>query len=117
MRPRVIIESPYRAIDGDDPIAGITVNLRYLDACIRDSLGRGEAPFASHAIYPRVLEDAVDEERNTGIEAGFLWHWVAHRMVVYTDRGVSDGMRRGIENAEKAGLPIVFRMLGPPWLL
>lgn len=49
---RVIVESPYA---GD-----IERNMRYLRACLADCLRRGEAPFASHAIYtqPGVLDDS-----------------------------------------------------------
>lgn len=39
----VIIESPFA---GD-----VVRNLRYLRACMRDCLRRGEAPYASHALY------------------------------------------------------------------
>lgn len=47
----VIIESPYA---GD-----VDRNLEYLRAAMRDCLKRGEAPFASHALYtqPGVLDD------------------------------------------------------------
>lgn len=49
---RVIIESPYAG--------NVEANATYLRRCLRDSLLRGEAPFASHAIYtlPGVLDDA-----------------------------------------------------------
>lgn len=44
---RVIIESPYHG--------NVERNLRYLRACLRDSLLRGEAPFASHGLEFRTL--------------------------------------------------------------
>lgn len=83
---RVIIESPYA---GD-----VERNLRYLRACLRDSLLRGEAPFASHAIYtqPGVLDDHDPEQRRMGIEAGFAWWIGAAAVVFYTDLGWSRGM-------------------------
>ena len=40
---RVVIESPYA---GD-----VKRNRAYLKACLRDSLARGEFPFASHAVF------------------------------------------------------------------
>ena len=104
----VIIESPYA---GD-----VEGNLNYLRRCIRDSLLRGEAPIASHGLYtqPGVLDDTVPAEREAGIRAGFAWRCRAAKTVVYTDRGISSGMREGIENAHDLGRPIEYRELGAP---
>ena len=103
---RVILESPYA---GD-----IEANVRYARACVRDSLTRGEAPIASHLLYtqPGVLRDEVPTERQWGIDAGLAWRAVAEAAVVYIDHGISQGMRYGIEAAEKAGLPVEYRSLG-----
>lgn len=106
---RIIIESPF------SPSNGLTVdeNLTYLRACMNDALDRGEAPFASHAIYtqPGVLDDTVADERRLGIDAGFAWHEVADAVVVYCDLGLSRGMRQGIRNAQRLGLPVEWRSL------
>lgn len=101
----VIIESPYT---GD-----IEANKTYARACVRDSLLRGEAPIASHLLYtqPGVLRDEDPGERRHGIDAGLAWRTVAHASVVYTDRGVSEGMRYGIEAATAAGVPVEYRTL------
>lgn len=101
----VIIESPYA---GD-----IETNVEYARACVRDSLSRGEAPIASHLLYtqPGVLKDEVPEERQWGIDAGLAWRRVAEASVVYTDRGVSTGMRYGINAACEAGIPVEFRSI------
>jgi hypothetical protein len=101
----VIIESPFAGY--------VDRNLRYLRACIRDCLLRGEAPFASHAIYTQagVLDDDVPEERRHGIEAGFAWREKADATVVYTDLGTSIGMRYGIEHAKSIGHPVEYRTL------
>ena len=76
---RVIIESPYA------PSADHTIedHLRYLRACMADSIHRGEAPYASHALYtqPGVLRDGVPEERTLGIGAGFAWRQCAETSV------------------------------------
>lgn len=106
---RVIIESPYA---GD-----IERNMRYLRACLRDSLSRGEAPFASHGLYtqPGVLRDEDRAERGRGIAAGLIWGLVAGKTVVYADLGVSSGMRVGILAAEQAGRAIEYRTLGGEW--
>ena len=86
----VVIESPYA---GD-----LGRHSRYLRAAMRDCLLRGEAPFASHALYtqPGVLRDIVPSERELGIKAGLFWRRSAAATVVYTDLGVSAGMELGI---------------------
>jgi len=103
---RVIIESPYA---GD-----VEGNLTYLRACMRDCLRRGEAPFASHGLYtqPGVLDDNDADERRKGIVAGFIWAGVANKTIVYTDRGISSGMKLGIEHAHNWERPVEYRELG-----
>jgi hypothetical protein len=102
---RVILESPYNG-DTDG-------NVAYARACVRDSLLRGEAPIASHLLYaqPGVLRDSVADEREHGIAAGLAWGPVAEATVVYLDRGISPGMKRGIAEAESAGRPVEYRSL------
>lgn len=109
----VIIESPY----GDDDPAVVAENERYLNACLHDSLMRGEAPFASHGLYTRdgVLDDRIPKQRLHGIAAGLEWGRVAALVAIYTDRGVSSGMRLGKDRAQERGQRIVERRLGPPW--
>jgi hypothetical protein len=102
----VIVESPY---------AGhVERNLTYLRAVLRDSLSRGEAPFASHGLYTQegVLRDDVAEERALGIEAGFAWWRAADLIAVYVDLGLSSGMSRAITRAEKLRMPIELRRIG-----
>ncbi len=103
---RVVLESPLqggteRELD----------NVRYLDRCIADSLRRGEAPFASHGLYPRALDDRDPTERALGMAAGFVWRDVAAATVVYVDRGVTQGMQAGIEHSLAVGCPVIYRML------
>ena len=102
----VILESPYA---GD-----VEANVAYARACLRDSLARREAPLASHLLYtqPCVLRDEVPAERRQGVAAGMAWGRVAAATVVYTDRGVSRGMKLGIAAARAAGRPVEFRVLG-----
>lgn len=125
---RVIIESPF-AGQGDTPeqrAANTERNKRYLQACMRDSLLRGESPFASHGLYtqPGVLDDTDPDERKHGIEASFAWREVAHATIVYDDLGLSHGMLMGIEAAkalrERGSLLVViheleYRQLGGKW--
>ena len=102
---RVVIESPYA---GD-----FDANEKYGRECIADCLKRGEAPLASHLLYTQkgILDDTIPEERKLGIEAGFAWNTSAEAIVVYTDRGISKGMKKGIELGEAHGIPIEYRKL------
>jgi hypothetical protein len=102
---RVILESPYA---GD-----VERHVSYARECIRDSLTRGEAPIASHLLYtqPGILDDTVPVERQWGIDAGLAWGSVAQASVVYTDYGISSGMKYGIAAAQARGLPVEFRAL------
>jgi hypothetical protein len=88
---RIIIESPYAGM--------IERNVRYARACMRDSLGRGEAPIASHLIYTQegILDDQILSERENGIRAGFAWWDVAELIAFYTDLGWSDGMLAALD--------------------
>jgi hypothetical protein len=49
----VVIESPFAPRKG----SGTATHMIYLRWAIRDSLGRGEAPYASYGFYPQALED------------------------------------------------------------
>ena len=105
---RVVIESPY---------AGNLwlrfLNRRYARACLRDCLDRGESPLASHLLYTQrgVLRDGNADERARGIAAGLAWGAAADATVVYRDRGISAGMRIGIDAAKAAGRPVEYRSL------
>lgn len=101
----VILESPYA---GD-----VDSNIAYARECVRDCLQRGEAPIASHLLYtqPGILDDNEPAERAWGIVAGLSWLKHADAAVVYTDRGMSSGMRQGIAAAREAGVPVEYRTL------
>lgn len=103
----VILESPFAP--------GTRAILRYLRACIGDCLKKGEAPFASHGLYPGALDDTIPDQRRIGLEAGFAWRGLAAATVVYCDLGISKGMHEGIEHAKTIGHPIEYRWLGGEW--
>jgi len=107
---RVVIESPY---SGD-----VDANIAYLRACMHDSLvNHEEAPYLSHGLYtqPGVLRDEDKSERTLGINAGFAWGEVAQKVVFYTDLGMSDGMKVGMEKARLNNIPTEERKLGNDW--
>lgn len=104
----VILESPFAG-----NLWRRWLNRRYARRCMRDSLLRGESPMLSHLLYTQALDDNDPDQRRRGIEAGLAWGPVSHATVVYTDRGVSRGMRLGIERATSEGRPVFYRRLFP----
>lgn len=101
---RIVIESPY---------AGeIERNTAYLKRALKDSISRGEAPFASHGFYPAVLDESLLTERDLGIKCGFEWMSVAEAVAFYVDLGWSPGMRRAKKRATKLGKFITHRKIG-----
>lgn len=105
----VILESPY----GNPDSREVEENIRFARACLHDCLMRGEAPYASHLLYTQggVLDDNVPEERTLGIEAGLAWSDKADATVVYVNRGMSVGMKKGIARAQVAKRTVEFREL------
>lgn len=107
---KIVLESRFAAED----VKGLLINKRFTIACIRDCFLRGEAAYASHVIYAQshILDDYVSSERALGIQAGFNWGDCGEKTVVYTDLGISGGMKLGIEHAEKVGRHVEYRELG-----
>ena len=99
----VIVESPYAGdIDGNRKYA--------VDACA-DCFSRGEIPFASHLLYPQVLNELKPQDRELGIQGGYKFWPLAKRVVFYTDRGWSPGMLRAKQRAISLGYPFEERSL------
>lgn len=97
----VILESPYA---GD-----IERNEAYLARCIRDSILRSEAPFASHRMYPGALSEAT--ERDLGIRAGYAWWKAAKAVVFYVDLGWSPGMHKARQRAKTMKMTVEERTI------
>jgi len=104
----VVIESPWKAESTTEQIRNKTYALR----CLKDSILRGEAPYASHLIYTQVLNEADDIERNLGMNIGFAWGSNATKTVVYQDYGITDGMNLGITRAIQEGRSVEVRSIG-----
>lgn len=107
---RVVVESPY---SGDT-----AANASYARWALRDSIERGEAPLASHLLYPGALNEDHPDERALGIECGFAWLDVAELQVFYTDRGWSKGMMAALKRGRAAQVPhdirAIFGVPTPP---
>lgn len=110
---RVVVESPL-AGKNTQYERDVKGNIAYSIECLRDSLERGEAPFAGHILYATtgVLDDTNAYERMLGVDAHLSWLTRSDAVIVYTDRGISTGMLAGIRCAERHGVPIVYRSLG-----
>jgi len=100
---KVIIESPYA---GD-----LVSNVSYARRCLWDSLLRQESPFASHLLYTQVLNDKIPEQREMGMSLALSWYDAADLCAVYTDLGISDGMKKGMGYAKSIGLTIEKRSI------
>jgi len=109
MKP-VIVESPFK---GKTP-AEQRRNIRYARALAHDCLvNHHESPFLSHLLYtqPGILDDAIPEERQLGIDAGLVWGRVAEASIIGIDFGISGGMIYGIKNAIRVGRHLEYRKL------
>jgi hypothetical protein len=104
MMMKVVIESPFAGRNER--------NYKYLLRAMKDSFERNESPFASHIMYPPVLDDTIPEQRNQGIQAGFQWGMEAEAVVVYADYGISQGMAMGIEYYTRYGKRVIVRHIG-----
>jgi len=102
----VILESPFAS--------GLTpkdLNIAYANQCMYDCIKRGEAPFASHLLYPAVLDDNNAEERILGIKMGYAWWTFADHVVFYTDLGWSNGMIKALQLAVRSQTKFWIRSL------
>lgn len=103
----VIVESPYKATAE----RSIAQHKAYLLHALADCYRLGEAPFASHHLTTEVLDDDTPYERALGIRAGLAWGHHAAAIAIYSDLGVSDGMKQAIAYYKEIGKPIEWRSL------
>lgn len=94
----VVIESPFAG--------AVKRNVQYARDLMLFCLQRGEAPIASHLLYPQCLDDDRPDERALGIEAGLLWAKHAEKTVVGFDYGLSRGMTAAIARSRAEGRPV-----------
>lgn len=106
-RRAVVLESPYAS---DTPV-GLTRNILYAKRAMRDSLNRGEAPFASHLLYTieSILDEELPADRAKGLDCCHAWIRKSNGLVVYQDLGISPGMEQAIALARRLGLTIEYR--------
>ena len=113
--PLVCIESPFKpaSILDLEPKKAILENIRYAQACMADSVKRGEYPLVPHLLYLQqgILSGPPVKQRETADSASRAWAERADVTAVYLDHGVTDGMKTGQEAAAKAGRPVIERWL------
>ena len=106
LRTLINLESPYAG--------NIELNTLYAQFCMHDSIvNRDEAPFASHLLYtqPNVLRDEIPEERKMGIDAGRDFSYATKKTVLYSDLGMTDGMKYAADHAQVTNHPVEVRFL------
>lgn len=91
LKPTVYIASPFRGENAEET----RQNLIYARWCMADSLERGEAPYLSHLLYTQIWAE-TPALREAGLAAGDAWRAVADLVAVYTDLGLTEGMRRAL---------------------
>ena len=99
----VIVESPWRGDTEHNFLYGI--------ACLRDSICRGESPYASHLYLTLALDDTNAEERDLGIRCGYAWWRAASLIAFYTDLGWSQGMIAAHYRARSYGIRVEERSI------
>lgn len=88
----VILESPFA---GD-----VFNNVKYAQSVIHSLAHQGYAPSASHLIYTQMLDDTNEFDRKLGIDKGLdIAH--GHDSIIALDKGVSTGMKYGVQRAIK----------------
>jgi hypothetical protein len=105
---RVFVLSPLAPIvnakpktAGEDILFSFESNVAFAKRCVMNSIARGEAPFASHLLYPFVgLDDFDPRERALGMTCGKEQMGGSELLAVYVDRGVSKGMREELRYAK-----------------
>lgn len=91
-------------------------NIEYARAVTLDSERRGEAPFTPHLLYTQIFDDNVQEERERAMKAAIVWFSRADKVVVYTDLGISQGMREEMVLAVAQRRMVEERTL-PGWVV
>ena len=114
---RVYICSPYRAKDG----AELDRNIEYAQALTKQALNAGLAPITPHLYMTQCLDDKKPQERAQGMAAGMALLKTCDFVIVGVKYGVSEGMSREIQTADRLGIEVVnadkldFKLLHSVW--
>lgn len=100
---RVYICSPYWAKDGVE----LDRNIEYAQALTKQALNAGLAPITPHLYMTQCLDDKKPQERAKGIAAGIALLKTCDVVIVGMKYGISEGMSREIQTAERLGIEVV----------
>lgn len=103
----VVVESPFAANQARTK----QQHRAYLFAAMADCIRRGESPIASHHWLPEILNDDGPYERQLGIRLGIAWGERADAIGIYSQLGVSSGMRQAISEYKARGKVIEWRSI------
>lgn len=88
------------------PYAGdIKKNVEYAKQACRAVMESGHAFFAPHLLYPSILNDAVDVERQAGMDMGLTMLFRCDELWVFGSH-ISSGMQAEIAEAERMRIPV-----------
>ena len=91
------------------PLKGdIAENIKKARGYCRGAFESGYIPYAAHLAFESVLDEHTPTERETALEAGAEMVKRCDALWVFGNT-VTEGMKREIETASEAGIPIEFR--------
>ena len=100
---RVYICSPYRAKDS----AELDRNIDYAQALTRSAIMAGLVPITPHLYMTQCLNEDNPEERAAGLAAGLELLKGCDFVIAGIKYGISEGMSREIQTADKLGIEVV----------
>lgn len=107
-RKPVVVISPFMVEDASKR----DLFYRYAKRCAQDSMRRNEAPLVSHVFYYDMLGySTVGLERDMGFNAQLSWIRKCDLVVVYSDYGMTQGMKAAVDYAKFKNKKIEFRVI------
>lgn len=100
----VYICSPYRAKDEET----LHRNIEYARELTRETLLRGESPVTVHLYMTQCLNEADQQERETGLAAGRELIPRCDAVMVGVKHGISAGMKAEIDFARRCRVPVQY---------
>lgn len=82
-------------------------NVEVAQALCRMAIDAGRAPFATHLLYTRFLDEDDPAQRELGISMGLRFMEVCEEVWAYIGEDISEGMRREMEHARALGKPVI----------
>lgn len=100
--PLIYVCSPYRAETDDEIKRNVKNALMYSEYVISEAC----VPLAPHLLYPRFLNDAVENDRTIGMICAHTLLCRCDELWVFGENGISEGMMQEIFEAQRMGMQI-----------